>query len=37
MLKAVPIRTEIPAAELRRRAKGETDGRVSRWMLALWR
>ena len=35
MPRAVPIRTDIPAAELRRRAKLETDGRASRRMLAL--
>lgn len=35
MPRAVPIRTDIPAAELRRRAKVETDGRASRRMLAL--
>ena len=35
MPRAVPIRTDIPAAELRRRAKIETDGRASRRMLAL--
>ena len=35
MPRAVPIRTDIPAAELRRRAKTETDGRASRRMLAL--
>jgi len=31
---AVPIRTDIPAVELRRRAKTESDGRASRRMLA---
>jgi transposase len=35
MPRAVPIRTDIPAAELRRRAKIETNGRASRRMLAL--
>ena len=35
MPRAVPVRTDIPAAELRRRAKIETDGRASRRMLAL--
>jgi transposase len=35
MPRAVPIRTDISAAELRRRAKIETDGRASRRMLAL--
>jgi hypothetical protein len=35
MPRAVPIRDDIPAAELRRRAKIETDGRASRRMLAL--
>jgi transposase len=35
MPRAVPIRTDIPAAELRRRAKIETDGRASRRILAL--
>ena len=32
---AVPIRQDISAAELRRRAKIEPDGRASRRMLAL--
>jgi len=36
MPRAVPIRTDISAAELRRRAKIETDGRASRRMLAPW-
>ena len=35
MPRAVPIRTDLPAAELRRHAKTETDGRASRRMLAL--
>ncbi len=35
MPRAVPIRTDIPAAEPRRRAKIETDGRASRRTLAL--
>ena len=35
MPRAVPIRLDIPGAELRRRAKLETDGRASRRMLAL--
>ena len=35
MPRAVPIRTDISVAELRRRAKIETDGRASRRMLAL--
>ena len=35
MPRAVPIRTDISAAELRRRAQIETDGRASRRMLAL--
>lgn len=35
MPRAVPILTGIPAAELRPRAKIETDGRASRRMLAL--
>lgn len=33
MPRAVSIRTDIPGAELRRRAKAETDGRASRRML----
>ena len=35
MPRAVPLRTDLPATELRRRAKIETDGRASRRMLAL--
>jgi transposase len=35
MPRAVPIRTDISSAELRGRAKIETDGRASRRMLAL--
>jgi hypothetical protein len=35
MPRAVPLRTDIPAAELRRHAKSEADGRASRRMLAL--
>jgi hypothetical protein len=35
MPRAVPIRTDLPATELRRHAKIETDGRASRRMLAL--
>ena len=35
MPRAVPIRTDIPAVELRRRAKSASDGRASRRMLAL--
>lgn len=35
MPRAVPVRTDISSAELRRRAKIETDGRASRRMLAL--
>jgi hypothetical protein len=31
----VPIRTDLPATELRRHAKTEPDGRASRRMLAL--
>jgi hypothetical protein len=35
MPRAVPIRTDIPASELRRHAKIESDSRASRRMLAL--
>lgn len=35
MPRAVPIRTDLPATELRRRAEIATDGRASRRMLAL--
>ena len=35
MPRAVPIRSGIPASELRRHAKIETDSRASRRMLAL--
>ena len=35
MPRAVPLRQDIPADALRRRAKQETDGRASRRMLAM--
>ena len=35
MPRAVPLRTDIPAAELRRHAKSEADDRALRRMLAL--
>ena len=35
MPRAVPIRHDISADELRRRAKRETDGRAARRMLAI--
>jgi transposase len=35
MPRAVPLRQDIPADALRRRAKQETDGRASRRMLAI--